>query len=292
MNTIDDYLDALKTEMKGADPALVQDALADAREHLTLALEAKRAQPSGVDEAEVLQTIIDEYGTAEETASAYKEIERRTSPVLHKAAEPGSFLGQIFGVYIDPHTWGSLLFMFIAFITGILYFTWVVTGLSLSLGLIILIIGVPFAILFLLSVRGLALLEGRIVEAVLGERMPHRPLFAQPGMNLFDRMKSLITDKHTWLSMLYLLLQMPLGIVYFTLTVCFLSISIAFIGAPVGKLILNTPNGFLQFGSYVLPTWYYYWLPLAGLFLLTLSMHGIRAAGWLHGRYAKWMLVS
>jgi len=33
--TIDEYLESLKTEMKDADPALVQDALADARDGLT-----------------------------------------------------------------------------------------------------------------------------------------------------------------------------------------------------------------------------------------------------------------
>jgi hypothetical protein len=41
-NTIEEYLEALKNEMKDADPALVQDAQADAREHLTLALAGMR----------------------------------------------------------------------------------------------------------------------------------------------------------------------------------------------------------------------------------------------------------
>ena len=134
-----------------------------------------------LSEAEALKSIIEEYGTPEETASAYREIERRTSPSVKQAGKPDTFWGRVFGVYIDPRTWGSLLFMFIAFVTGIIYFTWVVTGASLSLSLLILIIGVPFAILFLLSVQGLALLEGRLVEALLGERMPRRPLVRAVG---------------------------------------------------------------------------------------------------------------
>ena len=52
-----------------------------------------------------------------------------------------------------------------------------VTGLSLSLGLLILIVGIPLTVLFFGSVRGLALLEGRLVEALLGERMPRRPRY-------------------------------------------------------------------------------------------------------------------
>jgi len=41
-NTIEEYLDALKNEMKDADAAIVQDAQADAREHLSNALMASR----------------------------------------------------------------------------------------------------------------------------------------------------------------------------------------------------------------------------------------------------------
>jgi len=41
-DTIEEYLDALKKEMKGGDPALIKDALSDAREHPLLALDAAR----------------------------------------------------------------------------------------------------------------------------------------------------------------------------------------------------------------------------------------------------------
>ena len=41
-NSIEDYLNALKTELQGSDSALIQDALSDAREHLTAALTAAK----------------------------------------------------------------------------------------------------------------------------------------------------------------------------------------------------------------------------------------------------------
>ena len=167
-NTIEEYLDALKTEMKDADPALIQDAQADAREHLSTALEVAREANPELNGTDTLQKLIEEYGTPEETASAYSEVERRTSPVLKQAAKPGSALGRFFGVYADPRAWGALLYMFIAFVTGVFYFTWAVTGISLSISFLIFIFGFPLALLFLLSVRGLALLEGRLVEALCG----------------------------------------------------------------------------------------------------------------------------
>lgn len=291
-NTIEEYLEALKKEMQGKDAALTQDALADAREHLSMALEAAREKASNVSEAEALKTIIEEYGTPEETASAYGEIERRTSSSLKQVKEPNSFWSGVFNVYIDPRTWGSLLFMFITFVTGIIYFTWVVTGVSLSVSLMILIIGVPIAILFLLSVQGLALLEGRLVEALLGERMPRRPLFAQPGLKWFERLRALVTDKHTWLSMLYMLLQMPLGIVYFTLNTVLILTAVGFLLSPLRWVLLNNPNIRIQLDLIYLPDWVLYLLPIGGFILLTLTMHLVRVTGWLHGRYAKWMLVS
>ena len=292
INTIENYLDTLKTEMKGSDAALTQDALADAWEHLSLALEDARTKNPGISETAALESIILDYGSPEETAAAYRQIERRTSPSMKQSKKSDSVLGRIFNVYIDPHTWGSLLFMFIAFITGILYFTWVVTGVSLSLGLSILIIGVPFAILFLLTVQGLALLEGRLVEALLGIRMPRRPLFAQPGLKWLERLKALVTDKHTWLSMLYMLLQMPLGIIYFTLNVSILSISLALMASPVLQLLGSRAMINLENGPITLPFWGLILAALGGFLLLTLGMHLARSIGGLHGNYAKRMLVS
>jgi hypothetical protein len=291
-NSVEEYLDALQNEMKDADPALAQDAQADAREHLSLALDSAREKTPGVSEADALKSIVEEYGTPEETASAYREIERRTSPSLKQAVKPGSFWGRVFGVYVDPRTWGSLLFMFITFVTGIIYFTWAVTGTALSLSLMILIVGIPVAILFLLSVQGLALLEGRLVEALLGVRMPRRPLFAQPGLTWGERLKALINDKHTWLSLLYFILQMPLGVLYFSLMVTLILFSLGIIIIPIGQWIFRFPTYQVNSVGYYLPVWSLLLIQLGGFLLLTLTMHLARGIGWLHGRYAKALLVS
>jgi hypothetical protein len=291
-STIDAYLDALKDAMKGADPALVQDAQADAREHLNSALAIARESDPKLNEAETLQKLIGEYGSPEETAAAYKEVERRTSPAFKRAGAPKSAWGRVFGVYADARTWGSLLFMFIAFITGIIYFTWGVTGTALSVSLLVLIIGLPFAFIFLLSVQGLALLEGRLVEALLGVRMPRRPIFARPGMKWLERLKALLTDKHTWLSLLYMLLQMPLGVVYFSLNVTLFALALSMMAAPFIQVFWHLPL-ITNYGQhYFLPGWALLLLVVGGVLLLTGAMHLARGIGWLHARYAKWMLVS
>src|SRR6188474_901727 len=105
-NTIEEYLDALKNEMKDADLALVRDAQADAREHLSTVLAELLETSPKTKEGDALKKVIQEYGTPEETASAYKEVERRTSPDLKQSAQPGSALGRFFGIYADPYAWG------------------------------------------------------------------------------------------------------------------------------------------------------------------------------------------
>lgn len=290
--TIENYLDALKEAMKDADPALVQDAQADAREHLSTALEMARQADPAFNETETLQKLIEEYGSPEETAAAYEEVERRTSPTLKQGRKSDSVWARIFGVYLDPRTWGSLLFMFITFVTGVVYFTWAVTGAALSISFLILIIGIPFAFLFLLSVQGLALLEGRLVEALLGVRMPRRASYARPGLKWLERLKALLTDKHTWLSLLYLVLQLPLGIVYFTLGVTLIALALGMMIAPFVQELWHMPIIVNHDQRYFLPIWALLLTGLGGFVVLTINMHLARAIGWLHGRYAKWMLVS
>lgn len=291
--TIDEYLDALKTEMKDADPALVQDALSDAREHLSLALEAAREKTPDVSEPDALKMIVEGYGSPEETASAYKEVERRTSPVLKETVKSRSLWEQFFGVYIDPRAWGALLYMLIAFVTGIFYFTWAVTGVMLSVSFLLFIFGFPLALLFLLSVRGLALMEGRLVEALLGVRMPRRPLFSHQGMKWFDRLKALVTDKATWMMLVYMIAQFVLGLVYFVFITIILSFSFAFIAIPfVQTAFPQVAIMYYNGTSHYFPAWSYPLCILGGFLLWTTFMNIAREVGQLHGRLAKWMLVS
>ena len=293
IKSIDEYLDKLKAELKGSDSATIQDAVSDAEEHLRAAFGNLKQEQPEMSEEEALEQVIEQYGSPSETASAYAEVERRTVPSLMREEERQSTgLARFFGVYADARAWGALLYMLIAFVTGILYFVWAVTGLSLSVSFSIFIFGLPFAILFLLSVRGLALIEGRLVEALLGVRMPRRPLFFEKGLKLLERLKLLVTDKHIWFSILYMVIQFVLGTVYFVLIVTELSFSLSFVAIPflqewwqMGAIYTNSVR-------YFLPTWTYPLLIFGGVMLWTTFMNVARWTGQLHGRMAKALLVT
>ena len=75
--------------------------------------------------------------------SAYRDAELTVAAALRKppVARPqsgfgASPLGRFFGIVMDPSAWGAFFYMFLALATGILYFTLVVTGISLTLGLL------------------------------------------------------------------------------------------------------------------------------------------------------------
>src|SRR5690606_19730899 len=153
--TIPQYLEQLRDALRDADPAMVQDALYDAEEYLRSEL----AEQAGRDEAEVIAAVAGSYGAPEEVADIYRQTEVTVNRALQAPRPPRrpSLAGRFFGVVADPHTYGSLFYMLLSLATGVFYFTWVVTGASLSAGLLVLIVGVPLLLLFLLSVRLLSL---------------------------------------------------------------------------------------------------------------------------------------
>jgi uncharacterized membrane protein len=293
--TIAEYLKQLRAALRGADPALIQDALYDAEEHLRSEL----AEDPARSEADMLAHVVGTYGAPEEVAEIYRDQEVKVQRALRPPPVPKrrSALGRFFGVAADSRTWGALFYMVLALATGIFYFTWAVTGISLSIGLAVLIIGIPFIVLFLGTVRALSLLEGRIVETMLGVRMPRRPPHpGQAGMSIMQRVGAIFTDGHTWTTLFYMMLMLPLGIIYFVITVTLLSISLGFMSTPVMKALNDA--GFFTLDCSVL-SWSCLdgsWagaivLCVIGIILLFATLHVVRGLGALHGAIAKGLLV-
>jgi hypothetical protein len=294
IRSIEEYLALLEKELAGSDSAMIQDALADAEEHLRTALDHTHNGNSDISKGDVLSSLITEYGSPQEVAQAYREFETRIPPTLktttlHRVEPSG--ISKFFGVFADPAAWGALLYGILSLATGIVYFTWAVTGVSLSLGLMILIIGLPFTILFLYSVRGIAFVEGRIVEALLGVRMPRRQRFSDVRLGWIEKLKNLFSDKHTWLSLGYLVLQLPLGVIYFTLFITLIAVALSAVATPITQS-LGVPMIQTNAGDYYIPNWGLPVVVLAGVVLLTATMHLAKVIGRAHGALAKAALVK
>ncbi len=139
-------------------------------------------------------------------------------------------------------------------------------------------------------------MEGRIVETLLGVRMPRRlPQEYPEYRNLLSRIGDALTDVRTWSSMFYLLLMLPLGIIYFVIAVVGISLSLGVTAmslfslltneshiqidaAPVLEHILHTAPGLIV-------------LAVLGVLLFFLVLHLAKLIGFLHGKLAEVLLV-
>lgn len=293
--SIEQYLAALRAALAGEDPALVQDALYDAEEYLR----AELAANPGRNEADTLELISSTYGAPAEVAEAYRTTEKQVrtalAPPPRRAARTA--LGRFFGVYGDSRTWTALFFMLLSLVTGIFYFTVTVAGLSTSAGLMVMIIGIPFFLLFVGFTRVLALAEGRLVEGLLGQRMPRRPLYPSKGMPILERIKQMLVDRRTWTTMFYFLLMLPLGILYFVIAVTGISVSLGLVGGSIAGLLMEAGVGSggisLDDQVYFAPTpMMAPVIMILGVLLLTVVMHLVRGIGRGHGTLAKHLLVA
>jgi hypothetical protein len=139
-----------------------------------------------------------------------------------------------------------------------------------------------------------ALVEGRIVETLLGTRMPRRPDYPDRDTPFLRRIGDMLKDPRTWGTLLYLLLMLPLGVFYFTFVVVGLVLSLATMVAPVFVLLYHF--GIVQIEGTVnveyphpalLPL-----ISILGVLLLTMTLHLARGIGYLHGQLAKTLLVA
>ena len=164
---------------------------------------------------------------------------------------------------------------------------------------VVLIIGIPVVLLFVGITRVLSLAEGRLVEDA------PRPAHAAPaglsGARRADastRIKQMLTDPRTWSTLLYQVLMLPLGILYFVIAIVGICVSMGLVGGSVAAVLLafGVGGGSVTWDD---PTVYYGPSPLAapflligGVLLLTAVLHLIRAVGRGHGTLAKHFLVA
>jgi uncharacterized membrane protein len=296
--SIDQYLRQLREELAGADSALIQDALYDAEEYLR----AEVAAHPDKSESDVLELIASTYGAPDEVASAYRDTEVKVKAAMATPRkEAKSALGRFFGVFLDPRAYTSLFFMLLALATGIIYFVLAVAGLSLSASLSVLIIGVPFFLMFTAICRVVSLAEGRLIEAMTGVRMPRRPVYQGKALGFWARIGEMLKDPRTWTTIAYFILMLPIGILYFVIAVAGLSVSLSLTVLPIvvvfGQAGWFGPGGVEIFSSSQ-PEWIFntvygiVLLGIVGVLLLTSLMHLARGIGRLHAMFAKSMLVA
>jgi ABC-type multidrug transport system fused ATPase/permease subunit len=173
---------------------------------------------------------------------------------------------------------------------------WCTIGVILSLVLSIFIFGIPIALAFIGSVRILSHIEGRIVEGLLGVRMPRRlPAPSSADQKLWSRIKEALSDSRTWSSLFYLLLMSTLGGIYFGIAIAGIAIPVVFIGVGLEGLISG--HSLVHAGGVPWLEHLFGTAPglvlcmLIGVLFIFLTLHLAKGIGWVHGRIAELLLV-
>lgn len=107
---------------------------------------------------------------------------------------------------------------------GIVTFTWVVTGWSTGLSMLVTLIGIPILMATIHVSRWLSWVERQRAALVLGA--PIAQHYKQPkSRRLIDRVKAPFTDAASWKDLIWQLAMLPLGIAGFTIAVTCWSVS-------------------------------------------------------------------
>ncbi len=128
--------------------------------------------------------------------------------------------------------WRETLYLVVSLVTGIAAFTFFVTGASLALGMIILVVGLPLAAVIAHVDRWWCGLERLRTASVL--RHPVAGVYVTPrGEGAIVRLLSVLGDRQTWLDALWMLVSLPLGVLAFTVAVTVWTTTLALLTLPI-----------------------------------------------------------
>ncbi len=174
-----------------------------------------------------------------------------------------------FGVVSSTQSYLNLLYLLISFPLGVFYFAFLMTGIALSLGLAIIVIGLFVLIFVLAATRALGAWERSLSCRMLGAEMPCAPRIPVTWRRPLHALELAFMDAETWKSFAFLLLKLPLGIVSIAIVVAFAATSISFLAsalafsfAPETFMIWHVESVYLALIMLAL-----------GLLLIILSLH-------------------
>jgi hypothetical protein len=135
------------------------------------------------------------------------------------------------GVVTDRQTYRNLAYLLLRFPLGIVYFTVLVTGLSLGLALTPVLVGIP-VLGFVLALTGyLAAFEASLARRLLGVEASYQPVDPNE-VAVVPYLKDAFTDPQTYVFVAYFFLTFGIGVACFTGVVVALTLSVTLAVAP------------------------------------------------------------
>ena len=196
-----------------------------------------------------------------------------------------SALTRFFGVVARPQTWLGILFHVLAFPFGLFYFVFLVTGISVGVGLVVVWVGIPI----LLVVAGAWWLFGAFerlqAHYLLGATVPQAPREWEQVDGIWGKLRAHFGSGATWMDLLYLFAKLVFGTISFTLLVFAVSMVGWFLAIPFFAVsdvpIIN--------GTWVPPLWFGVLAVPLGILTFFVSLHVLNGWSWVCARWAEVM---
>jgi hypothetical protein len=183
-----------------------------------------------------------------------------------------------FSVLGEQRTYLNLLYILFAFPLSIVYFSLAITGVFLSLGLLIVVAGFFIFIGTLIMLQGFRWLDIQLTRVFLGTAIlvsgKENP---EPGFTNF--LNQLFGNSMTWKSFVfYLLIKFPLDTIIWSVTIAFMAVTIDLLLAPVFSDMIYYNDEFTEFLVRFFGDVYV--LPFLGVIWGMISLHVIRGLAW------------
>ncbi|MFE0559013.1 sensor domain-containing protein [Paenibacillus sp. NPDC058910] len=150
--------------------------------------------------------------------------------------------GKVNWVLFNPKTYATILYFLLSLPLGIIYFTVAITGLTLSIGLTPIFIGIPLFFGIAKLLNGIVNFEQSMIRQILGIPTPsvshtyNRQ--SEVGENWLKRMVRDFEGGLFIRNLLLVLLRFVTGIVFFVIMVTAISLGLGLIALPVVHIIL------------------------------------------------------
>lgn len=197
--------------------------------------------------------------------------------------------GSFWSTMLEPQTYRNILYLILSFPLGLVYFVFLVVGLSLGLSTLIIWVGAFILLATFLGVRALTGFERKMASWLLRTSIPPRRM-TQPNptagdASVFAKAKHLVTNRESWAGIAYLFLKFPMGIISFVLTLTLVPVSVALMLTPLTLLIepiqANIGNWVIDSPIETAP------FALLGMVLFFLAAHILNGLAWMHAQWAK-----
>lgn len=142
-------------------------------------------------------------------------------------------IAQWFLAPFHARSFTNLIYLLLSLPMGLVYFTFLATGLTAGTGLLITLLGMPIVALTFWGSWWLSVLERHLAVGLLGAEVPPMgPGPIQSGQGFRQNVEQFLGNRVTWTGLLFLVLKLPLGIFSFVTAVTLVAVSCSFLLVP------------------------------------------------------------